>query len=301
MKILHVLTTGGSLLDAIEDRRDDDYSLLAGALLPGSDTVHEMLLAARTGQAGALGLDGLLSPVQQSLLAASPTVDAAEWTSVHTVRIDTGLLDVGTEGYLYLASDTDSGLRAATFLAVGHEPRSVHYVPEPLAHGGEFVLPDQAWICRIPRLDLGRTRPDGQTWRSLGAVGRLIAHSAEQQPEGLTVVVHFSGGYKAIVPYVMVLAEAIRSRLREHNVRVRAFALHQSSVRLGDAIAVEVPVRSLSSDLWGEVQTLRAAMRANSDEVPIGTTEQLGGLMLDPIDARRARVTAPGLISTHVL
>ncbi|MDN5933177.1 MAG: hypothetical protein L0I24_19280, partial [Pseudonocardia sp.] len=69
-------------------------------------------------------------------------------------------------------SEFTDGLRAATLLAVGHDPASVHYVPEPLDHTGEWVRPGQAWVCRVPKLDLGATRPDGRTWRSLGAAGR---------------------------------------------------------------------------------------------------------------------------------
>lgn len=305
MNTLHVLTTGSSLLDKIEHWAQDSHSSMVGALVPGAvppDTVHEMLSTERTAADNTLNVQGLLQPVQRSLLAAASPEDAAEWTSVHAVRSDGGFATPDAESYLFLASDTDKGLRAATFLAVGHDPRSVHYVPEPLDHGGQWILPEQAWICRIPRLDLGTTGPTGHTWRSLGAAGRLVANTVEQDPRNWTVMVHFSGGYKAIVPYVMILAEAIRSRLRTLDMPVRAVALHESSVRLGNALAVEVPVRHLSSNLWADVETLRAAMRPDSDEVPASTaSDRLVGLMVEPGNAHRTRVTAPGLISTHVL
>ncbi len=308
MNILHVLTTGSSLLESITQRNDDDYRSLAGALIPGAagpDTVSEILLDARATADTALDLDRLLRPEQQRTLAAASHLNAAEWASVHTVRRpDQGFPTSDRDSYVFLASDTDDGLRAAALLAVGHDPSLVHYLHEPLDHGDRNILPGEGWICRVPRLDLGdaRRRPTPRTWRSLGAIGRLVARTAEQQPDDWTVVVHYSGGYKAIVPYAVVLAEAMRSRLRECTVPVRAVALHESSVRTETPVVVEVPVRAMSCDLWADVKELRAALRRDSAEVPPGTTERLSGLMLEPsANGRGSTVTDPGLISTHVL
>lgn len=303
MNILHVLTTGTSLLENIKKEREDDYRHVARALIPsaaGPGTVHEMLSEACRAGDSELDLNTLLSVVAQGALAAASPLDGAEWTSVDAVRLDPLFPTTDLESFLFIASDTDDGLRAAALLATGHEPEAVHYVPEPLEHGDRRVAGNEAWICRVPRLDLGSTSPDSRTWRSLGAVGRLVCRSAQPGAEW-TVVLHYSGGYKAIVPYVMVLATAIRSRLSPAGASVRAVALHESSKRRAERIVIETPVQGMDSDLWDGVKALRHALRPGSDVVPVGVAELLGALMTERIDDHRRRLTPPGLISTHVL
>lgn len=303
MNVLHLLTTGTSLLNEISRRSQDDYQAVADALLPTPDAPGDTraILQAARDAAGVLDLDRLLSPEQRERLAEASEPDATEWSSVHAVRRDRDFPDADAESFVFLASDTDEGVRAAALLAVKYQPSALRYVPEPLAHGESIVCPGEAWICRIPQLDLGWMRPSARTWRSLGAAGRLVVQTARNNPANWTVLVHYSGGYKAVVPYVIVLAEAIRSALTTNKVPVRAVALHEVSVKRGQPIVVEVPVRALAEDLWRQVKVLRDAMSPNSEQVRCDAAPLLRGLMLETVDANWEAVTAPGLISTHVL
>lgn len=176
------------------------------------------------------------------------------------------------------------------------------------------------YLCRIPRLDLGVQTPKSVTWRSLGAVGRLVADTATQTGDGAwEVILHLSGGYKAMIPYLMVLAEGVHSRLRpravgpQYRPKVRAVAIHDPSEGRNPNQArnvVDIPVRAINSVLLAGVAKLAAMPRAGSDpdsdpdnDIVVGhAPEDLLGLFIEPADQRQSyRLTAAGLIMVNVL
>ncbi len=204
---------------------------------------------------------------------------------------------------MLIATDSDAGLRAATLVAARYQHTTIRYVHEPLTVGRLLIRVGDVYICRIPDLDLGARQPTSTTWRSLGAVGRLVAETAEQTPGGdWNVVVHLSGGYKAMIPYLMVLAEGIHSRLRDSQ-DIRAVAIHDPEAGKDPTISrivVPIPVRRLEGYLLSEAEKLKKMTRPDSDIVGSDAPKDLSGLFIQRENSGY-RVTAPGLITVNVL
>jgi hypothetical protein len=293
MLLLHLVPVGLSLLDK-------------GRLeFPGSAiTAQQALQYAATGQRHELDWDRL-GPAEfpRRLAAGFGTDTAAEWTSIAAIREESRYASAQGDAFAFIATDTDGGLRAATLVAERYRQSAIRYLDEPLTAGRNDVLePGDVYVCRVPDLDLGRLSPTPATWRSLGAVGRLAANAATQTARGeWHVILHLSGGYKAMVPYLMVLAEAVQSRLRARScVEMRAVALHESSLER-DTILVDVPVRAVEGDLLDDVKKLSAAARLDSELVAAGVGEQLLGLFTERHSSGYHRLTDPGLITVTVL
>jgi len=124
------------------------------------------------------------------------------------------------------------------------------------------------------------------------------------------VVVHLSGGYKAMIPYLMVLAEGIHSRLRDvelgpgHRPKIRAVAIHDPSAGRDSTtsrIVIEIPVRAIVGDLLTDAKRLAALTRPDSDIVGADAPKDLRGLFIERVDGRSYRLTAAGLIMVNVL
>jgi hypothetical protein len=294
MLILHLVPVGLSLLDHIES---PDSAL----------TVREALQHAATGPTqqldwGRLGPAGLPRPA-----TAADAGMAAEWTSLTATTAQPRYASVAGEAYVFIATDTDDGLRAATLIAERYQHSAIHYLDEPLAAGRPVLEPDDVYVCRIPDLDLGIRTPTPTTWRSLGAVGRLTADTATQTARGeWHVILHLSGGYKAMIPYLMVMAEGVHSRLRDRSLEsagrplIRAVAIHDSSLAQRP-IVIDVPVRAIEGDLLADVKKLAKAARPDSDLVDAGVGEDLLGLLLERESERTRRLTEAGLIMVSVL
>jgi len=124
------------------------------------------------------------------------------------------------------------------------------------------------------------------------------------------VVVHLSGGYKAMIPYLMVLTEGIHSRLRDvelgtgHRPKIRAVAIHDPSAgRVPDQArkVIEVPVRAIVGDLLADAKKLAALTRPASDIVGADAPRDLLGLFIERENERSYQLTAAGLIMVNVL
>lgn len=146
------------------------------------------------------------------------------------------------------------------------------------------------------------------TWRSLGAVGRLAADSAGQTGRGeWEVIVHLSGGYKAMIPYLMVMAEGVHSRLRDlppdapHRPSIRAVAIHKSTLPAESPIVVDTSIRAIEGDLLADARKLAAATPPYSDVVDAGIAEDLLGLFIERVSEKKRRLTPAGLIMVNVL
>ncbi len=63
-------------------------------------------------------------------------------------------------------------------------------------------------VARIRNLDLRRSEDLGVAMRRLGHLGRLVLESAKSAEK---IVVHPSGGYKATIPFIIGIAEGLRS------------------------------------------------------------------------------------------
>ncbi|MGQ0776554.1 MAG: hypothetical protein ACT4NY_19365 [Pseudonocardiales bacterium] len=315
MRILHLIPVGLSLLDQIKALPTLRSALAVDELPDAVYKVHEALFQA-AGQDYVLDLNRLgLTGVHRAASALDPSM-AAEWTSVKAIRAEIrhGAVtrDGGVDGeaYVFIATDSDDGLRAAILVAACYQS-TIHYLHEPLKVGNLLVRPGDVYVCRIPDLDLGNIPPTSKTWRSLGTIGRLVADTAKQTGGGdWNVVVHLSGGYKAMIPYVMVLAEGVHSRLRKPEdgnwgpPKIRAVAIHDPSTGRNPTISrilIDVPVRAISPDLLARVAKLKKLTRPDSDIVGAGAPLDLLGLCIEREGPDDYRVSDPGLIMVNVL
>ena len=306
MRILHLIPVGLSLLDKIERGALPRLrSALAVDELPGSaDTVRDAL-AQSTGQRYELDLDRLgLTEVPRTASALDSSM-AAEWTSVAAVRGEARYANVDGEACVFIATDNDLGLRAAVLVAA-HYHHTIYYLHEPLTVGRLAIRPGDVFVCRIPDLNLGDDAPTHATWRSLGAVGWQVAEVVTQTPGGeWAVVVHLSGGYKAMIPYVMILAEGIHSRMRVEQ-QMRAVAIHDPEIGTNPTrkhVVVDVPVRRIEGDLLIAAEKLKKLERLippDSNIVGAGAPKDLLGLFIERAGSAY-RVTDPGLIVVNVL
>lgn len=154
--------------------------------------------------------------------------------------------------YVLIASDTDDGLRSAIMVAAQYADRVI-YIPEPIDARELRIEPRETYVFRIPRLDLGTDKPNDRTWLSLGSVGHVIARTARQAAvTPWSVLLHLTGGYKAMMPYLLVMAEGIRSVFEQsRNIAdrraptLRALSVHEDerATPLPRLRQVELPIR----------------------------------------------------------
>ncbi|MDA2807779.1 hypothetical protein [Nocardiopsis suaedae] len=142
-----------------------------------------------------------------------------------------------------IASDTGPGLRAALVNAAamaGGDLGRVHYLHDP--SDAVASLDGAIVIVRVPGLDARDTAGFIEAMRDLGGVGRGVRRMVERaraHGAGERVVrFHTSGGFKGALPFVLGMAEALRSILGPR--MVKAYAVHE----LSSGSAVEMPLRS---------------------------------------------------------
>jgi hypothetical protein len=244
-----------------------------------------------------LPLDRLLDDVQVGQLRHPDSrALSAEWSTIHAARAN----QPGADAIILLATDTDEGLRSALFVAARY-PTEIHYLDDPLRWDlPPQVIPGNVYLCRVPGLDLARSNLATPVWRALGRLGRLVADDARHADR--QVMFHLSGGYKAVLPYLMVMAETLRSILCDKELctsasTVRAAALHESSADL-----VDVPIRWWPAAHWALIKELARWLTdlAESEAVGVPTRfDELVGLLLDR-DGRRRTVNRYGWIMVNM-
>lgn len=168
---------------------------------------------------------------------------------------------------LLISSDTRDGLLAAAWNAAalaGGDLDRVRYLSAPDNVTSLGNLRGRVVIARVPGMDAGDERGFREAMGGLGALAAELFRSA-----GLTKTEPFrfylSGGYKASIPYLIGMAEAIRSvdqkRLDEFHAGgampkdgspypVEAFVLHESANRT--APPIRLPLRRLYAEVVRE-------------------------------------------------
>lgn len=178
---------------------------------------------------------------------------------------------------ILITSDTGKGLRASLFNAValaGGDLGRVRYLHEPTEEGivrerGNIV------IARLPHLDVGGEKEFTEAMRDLGRIGRGVDRLL--QPEDDVARFHLSGGFKAALPFLLGLGEALRG-LRGP-VKVRGFALHELAPGLR---SIELPLRSLPpKPVNDQLEPFDESGRA-VDDPPLGAP--LRGFAYDRMD-----------------
>jgi hypothetical protein len=160
-----------------------------------------------------------------------------------------------------ICSDTPRGLLAGVWNALaltGAALGRIRYLPEPGAPPGAAVR-GRAMLVRVPGLDAG-DEPGFR--RAMGGLGRLARNlfksGALKKDEPFRF--YLSGGFKAAIPYLIGMAEAVRSvdrkclrELGAENLmpdkgpwRVDAYVLHETAGP--DAPPIRLPLRLLDAD-----------------------------------------------------
>lgn len=141
-----------------------------------------------------------------------------------------------------VASDTYLGLMCAVWNAValtGGDLDRVRYLAEPTAHLGR--VRGTVLIARVTGLDARTSAGFAEATRGLGRIGRGLARAAGHT-DGGRFLFHLSGGFKAAVPYLIGLAEGLKSL---GAVQVRAQVLHEFT----EGAPIRIPLRSLAPAL----------------------------------------------------
>jgi hypothetical protein len=253
---MHVLPVGRSLLGRVE--AEPALAALGSVLRPGmfdpagnpAQKVAVELARLADPRTGVLNLrDDLLEDAARAVLHSGDPKLCAEWTSVAVERLRAA--ETGA-AYVLIASDTDDGLRSAIMVA-GQYAERITYVPEPTEARNMRIEPGEVYLFRIPDLDLGTGRPNDQTWLSLGSMGHVIARTARQATvTPWSVVLHLTGGYKAMMPYLLIMAEGVQSVFKKHgNIpggrvpALRAVSVHEHEHKtpVAKLRQVELPIR----------------------------------------------------------
>jgi hypothetical protein len=178
-------------------------------------------------------------------------------------RVDPGAIPLReTDIVLLVCSDTPDGLLAGVWnaLRMTHgNLAAVRYLPQPGAGLGD--VRGRAVVVRVPGMDAGSAAGFRQAMGGLGVLARHVFESLHgaKQPEEFRF--YLSGGYKAAIPYLIGLAEAVRSvdkvtlgqlgvpDLMPRDGRpypVQAFVLHETAEEdLTNAPVIKLPLRRL--------------------------------------------------------
>ena len=251
---VHLVSVGVSLTDSLRNPRD---SLKGhGELIrPVLDHEPHMLLESRgirTGEAASDWIAGALAGVasERACGSAAELTDLCAqlrpglWPSDISAELDTfklasgsGARVSGRDVAVLISSDTGAGLVAGLWNAValtgGHLKR-VSFLAEPDQLAGD--VRGQVVLVRVPGLDAGDAAGFSKAMAGLGTLGReLCAMAGSDEPFRF----YLSGGFKAAIPYLIGLAEGIRSLNPER--KVDAFVLHETT----KSAVIRLPLRRL--------------------------------------------------------
>jgi len=177
------------------------------------------------------------------------------WPTSVSAELDTFHRATGTrtlpprDTAVLLTTDTVTGMTAALWNAIAltaATPSRVRYASHPQAldppDDDRPPLGGSAVIVRIPRLH-ARTETDlCAAMRNLGTVGRALLRPPGSAPAE-DFRFYLSGGFKAAIPYLIGLAEGLKS-VRELTGSVKAYILHEDT---GGA-PIPLPLRRLNPD-----------------------------------------------------
>jgi hypothetical protein len=312
---INIVPVGTSLLTNF-DRGNKPAKVVTEALLPANFSKDNegkkvaVELRSTCDERGVLDLRALLhhSPARSDealhRLSGLGVQYCAEWAGL--AARDAPVTD--DEVLLFVASDTDDGLRAAVLVAAHYAystGRPVQYVDDPSAPSAlsSAFTPGTIVVVRIPRLDLdplNNNRPDDNTWLGIGDLGAAIARKANVATSPPEVVFHLSGGYKALLPHFLVVADGVQSVVRgtfgESALCVRAQVLHESS-----NAPVALPIRWLYAHSLTRVEGLVREVGHGVDVDAAARPTFRGTYLEDAEHNGRRRLTPVGMIMVRTL
>jgi hypothetical protein len=176
--------------------------------------------------------------VRETLVDRWPGSISAE---VETFEAETGDARLSCDDTVVLvASDTPDGVRAAfwnaaaltagdlTRISIVNRPQHVQEVPN-----------GSVGIAMVRGMDVGTEQGFAEAMSALGALARGLLDRPKTQREGLTC--HLSGGFKAAIPYLLAVAEWVKSAGDRWSGEVSAIVRHETTT----SGPIHLPLRQL--------------------------------------------------------
>ncbi|MGH4018059.1 MAG: hypothetical protein ACRDT0_02210 [Pseudonocardiaceae bacterium] len=222
---IHLISVGISLFDNLRnrERRPDDqpglarrvdkakpWDILGDQAGPASEWLVDALAE--------VGSGGQRSARATELAGMTERIRPGLWPSRLSAELDTFERDPKAKRPLpdkdiavLVSSDTADGLAAGLWNAVAlvdGDLSRVRYLTDPADPIGQ--VRGKAVLVRVPGLDAGDERGFRDAMRGLGLLGRSLRFDVAT-PEDEPFRCYLSGGFKAAIPYLIGLAEGLRS------------------------------------------------------------------------------------------
>lgn len=277
---VHVISVGRSVLDALrepEDEFGDKYELV-GAI--GQARPWQLLEDARIGENDcdqasdwiAAALSARDSAPRRALLEAAKAVRAKEWPRHLSAEIDTFRRVQGGGGFslrhdiaVFICSDTPDGLLAGVWNALAIAAGDLgllRYVPDAKDDSSLSELRGHAVLVRVTGMDASNNLGFTEAMAGLGLLARRLfssgsLHKAEE------FRFYLSGGYKAAIPYLIGMAEAVQSvdaqslsgtgaahlMPKSGPYPVKAYMLHEAKPDTPETPPIKLPLRRIVADV----------------------------------------------------
>lgn len=265
---VHVVSVGTGIVDFLADPRNERYGLDRAFARRIGNAGPSGLVPAQTGRSDevdawltrCLGGDGAAE--RAALGRMCEVVRPSAWypqrvsAELDTFRSTGARLPLPDDDVAVLiASDTAGGLTAALWNAVAitdGDLDRIRYVPDAGHVGPLAPVRGRVLIARVLGMNAGTDQGFRTAMRGLGMLGKALVERAGI-PSDEPVRFYLSGGYKAAIPYLIALAEGLRSLASDTGARqVDAYVLHEDTQ--GDAI--RLPLRrftppSIRTELGG--------------------------------------------------
>jgi hypothetical protein len=316
---VHLISVGLSMLDALREpdaKLGDEPDLIA---MIDRYRPHEMLTADRDREAASEWLAGALAAPGEPgrneadadrLREVSEAVRPEKWPRTISAEVETfdrvedTRFPLSEEDIaILICSDTPLGLLAGVWNALAltdGDLDRVRYLPEP---GAPLVgARGCAVLARIRGMDAGSPTGFQQAMGGLGLLARRVFRYGQLE-KAEEFRFYLSGGFKAAIPYLIGLAEAVRSVdesvLRalhvEHVVPdrwpypVKAFVLHETA---GPGTpSIQLPLRTLiAAAIRDELADFDARGRFRGDL----RRDLLYGYAYERVGAKEYEITAFG-------
>lgn len=165
-----------------------------------------------------------------------------------------------TDVAVLLSSDTAEGLTTGLWIAValvGGALHRIHYLADP-----DHLISDvhdRVVLARIPGMDAGDERGFNDAMHAVGVLGRRLRERVAA--DGEPIRCHLSGGFKAAIPYLIGLAEGLRSL--GGTGQVDAVVLHERT----QGGLIRLPLRRMAPGrVAQELSGFRDGVRAEKPE-----------------------------------
>lgn len=310
---VHLISVGLSVLNSLADpenklappdgKRAPRYDLIQA--IRGAEPT-ELLDKAGIGERDRRGasewLAAALVPAQSApraeLVRAVTATRPGEWPLDMSAELETfgrvqrsiGFSLSAGDIAVLICSDTPDGLLAGAWNAAaltGGNLDKVRYVPDPAAPLGD--LRGQAVLVRVTGMDAGNSAGFSDAMRGLCRLARGVFASRCLQRTGSgseEFRFYLSGGFKAAIPYLVGLAEAVRSvdavcltQIGAADLAppsglypVKAYVLHETASWrasvVSDVQPIELPLRRLAAEAVREELTGFKDRRCTADQLP---------------------------------